>query len=62
MKADPSWEVMEGMAHTLAYDGMIMGSTQFGLPLPIDRWDVSIQTCVMIGENSGFFFMMQLGP
>lgn len=56
MKADPSWKVMEGMAHTLAYDGMIMESTQFGLPLPVDRWNVSIQTCVMIGENSGAFF------
>lgn len=56
MKADPSWQVMEGMAHTLAYDGMIMGSTQSGQPLPTDRWDVDVPVMVMTGENSGAMF------
>ncbi|MFE0557561.1 alpha/beta fold hydrolase [Paenibacillus sp. NPDC058910] len=56
MKADPSWQVMEGMAHTLAYDGMIMGSTQSGQPLPTDRWDVDVPVMVMTGENSGSIF------
>lgn len=27
MKANPSWKSMEDLAHTLAYDGMIMGET-----------------------------------
>ncbi|WP_237446419.1 alpha/beta fold hydrolase [Shimazuella alba] len=44
MKADQSWKVMEGMAHTLAYDGMVMGNTQSGQPLPTDRWFVQIPT------------------
>ncbi|MCQ6557262.1 alpha/beta fold hydrolase [Paenibacillus mendelii] len=52
MKADPSWGNMEGMAHTLAYDGLIMGDTQSGKPLPTDRWHVHVPTLVMTGENS----------
>jgi pimeloyl-ACP methyl ester carboxylesterase len=56
MKADPSWEVMQRMAHTLAYDGLIMEGTQTGQALPVERWHVSIPTCVMVGENSEDFF------
>lgn len=56
MKADPSWNVMESMAHTLAYDGMVMGNTQSGNPLPADRWNVSVPTSIMIGENTEPFF------
>ncbi len=56
MKADPSWEVMESLAHTLAYDGMIMGETQSGNPLPTNRWNVNVPTTIMIGENSEPYF------
>ncbi|MFF2530286.1 SRPBCC domain-containing protein [Brevibacillus sp. NPDC058079] len=56
MKADPSWKSMESLAHTLAYDGMIMGETQSGKPLPTDRWKVNAPTFIMTGENSGPFF------
>lgn len=52
MKADPSWNKMESLAHTLAYDGIIMGATQSGNPLPTDRWNVTIPTLIMTGENS----------
>ncbi|RAR42198.1 alpha/beta fold hydrolase [Paenibacillus sp. MDMC362] len=52
MKADPSWNRMESLAHTLAYDGIIMGTTQSGNPLPTGRWNVTIPTLVMTGENS----------
>ena len=52
MKADPSWNKMESLAHTLAYDGIIMGTTQSGNPLPTGRWNVSIPTLIMTGENS----------
>jgi uncharacterized protein YndB with AHSA1/START domain/pimeloyl-ACP methyl ester carboxylesterase len=52
MKADPSWKTMESMSHTLAYDGMIMGNTQSGKPLPTDRWKVNVPTLIMTGENS----------
>ncbi|MCM3494385.1 MULTISPECIES: alpha/beta hydrolase [Paenibacillus] len=56
MKADPSWKAMEGLAHTLAYDGMIMGNTQSGQPLPTDRWEVNAPVMVVTGENSGALF------
>ncbi|MED3572803.1 alpha/beta fold hydrolase [Cytobacillus praedii] len=56
MKAEPSWKSMEGMAHTLAYDGMIMGETQSGKPLPVDRWVVNVPISVMAGENSEPYF------
>lgn len=52
MKADPSWNKMESLAHTLAYDGMIMGTTQSGNPLPAGRWNVTVPTLIMTGENS----------
>ncbi|RJE89028.1 alpha/beta hydrolase [Paenibacillus sp. 1011MAR3C5] len=52
MKADPSWNKMEALSHTLAYDGMIMGTTQSGQPLPTDRWAVNVPTLIMTGENS----------
>ncbi|PAD75350.1 alpha/beta hydrolase [Paenibacillus campinasensis] len=52
MKADPSWVKMESLAHTLAYDGMIMGDTQSGKPLPKDRWLITAPTLIMTGENS----------
>lgn len=55
MKADPSWQAMEGMAHTLAYDGMIMENTQSGQPLPQNRWHVDVPVMVMTGENSEAF-------
>ncbi|GGD84064.1 alpha/beta fold hydrolase [Paenibacillus nasutitermitis] len=52
MKADPSWEAMESMSHTLVYDGMLMGDTQSGKPLPAGRWKVNVPTLIMTGENS----------
>ena len=52
MKADPSWTKMESLSHTLAYDGLIMGTTQSGNPLPTDRWAVEVPTLIMTGENS----------
>ncbi|TNJ62142.1 alpha/beta hydrolase [Paenibacillus hemerocallicola] len=52
MKADPSWNKMESLAHTLAYDGMIMGTTQSGNPLQAGRWNITIPTLIMTGENS----------
>jgi len=52
MKADPSWNKMESLAHTLAYDGVIMGTTQSGNPLPSGRWNIAIPTLIMTGENS----------
>lgn len=56
MKADPSWNKMESLAHTLAYDGMIMGTTQSGQPLPAGRWIIKAPTLIMTGENSELLF------
>lgn len=56
MKADPSWEIMSGYAHTLAYDGRIVKGTQDGKPLPRDRWHIQVPTAVVVGENSPSFF------
>ncbi|MCA1296471.1 alpha/beta hydrolase [Paenibacillus sp. alder61] len=55
MKADPSWKAMEQLAHTLAYDGMVMGDTQSGQPLPKGRWSVDVPVHVLCGEKSPSF-------
>lgn len=53
MRADAGWCVVEGVAHTFAYDGEIMGDTTSGWPLPPDRWDsVSAPTLVVDGGES----------
>jgi pimeloyl-ACP methyl ester carboxylesterase len=53
MRQDPSWSGMEGLAHTLAYDGAVMGDTMSGKPLPANRWaSVTAPTLVMNGSKS----------
>jgi pimeloyl-ACP methyl ester carboxylesterase len=53
MRSEPFWPGMERIAHTLAYDGMIMGDTMSGRPLPADRWtSVTVPTLVMDGDQS----------
>lgn len=53
MRAAPSWPAMEQVAHTLAYDGTVMGDTMSGRPLPIDRWSsVRMPVLVMDGGAS----------
>ncbi|MCR8644236.1 alpha/beta hydrolase [Paenibacillus sp. N1-5-1-14] len=56
MKVAPHWAAMESTSHTLAYDGMVMGTTQSGNPLPTDRWQVNVPVLIMVGENSGQLF------
>jgi pimeloyl-ACP methyl ester carboxylesterase len=57
MRADPSWAGMEAVAHTIAYDGMVVGETMSGKPLPADRWtSVAASTLVIAGSNSEPFF------
>ncbi|MEV0585204.1 alpha/beta hydrolase [Nonomuraea sp. NPDC050310] len=34
----PYWSTFEAVAHTIAYDGRIMGTTMSGAPLPAGRW------------------------
>jgi pimeloyl-ACP methyl ester carboxylesterase len=56
----PAWAEMEAVAHTLAYDGTIMGGTMSGKPLPTERakqWTAAtMPTLVITGGNSEAFF------
>jgi pimeloyl-ACP methyl ester carboxylesterase len=53
MRGDPMWPAMERLAHTLAYDGAIMGDTIAGKPLPAGRWaSATVPTLVMDGGLS----------
>jgi pimeloyl-ACP methyl ester carboxylesterase len=53
MRNEPFWPGMEKIAHTLAYDGAVMGDTMSGRPLPADRWaSVTVPTLVMDGDQS----------
>lgn len=53
MRNDPMWPSLEAAAHTLVYDGEIMGDTMSGKPLPAHRWEsVTAPALVMVGEAS----------
>jgi pimeloyl-ACP methyl ester carboxylesterase len=53
----PRWQEMEAVAHTLAYDGIIMGDTMRGNPLDTSRWSGDrVPTLVIAGGNSERFF------
>jgi pimeloyl-ACP methyl ester carboxylesterase len=53
MRSEPFWPGMEKIAHTLAYDGAVMGDTMSGRPLPAERWaSVTVPTLVMDGDQS----------
>jgi pimeloyl-ACP methyl ester carboxylesterase len=53
----PEWADMEAVAHTLAYDGMIMGDTMSGKPLPARKWATNTSPALVItgGNSEGFF-------
>ena len=49
----PFWPSLEALAHTLWYDGVIMGDNMVGKPLSADRWSsVTIPTLVIAGGAS----------
>jgi pimeloyl-ACP methyl ester carboxylesterase len=53
----PEWTEMEKVAHTLAYDGMVMGDTMSGKPLPPNKWaSATSPALVIVGGNSEAFF------
>jgi pimeloyl-ACP methyl ester carboxylesterase len=53
MRKAPTWPAMEALAHTLPYDGAILGDTMAGKPLPAERWAaVTTPTLVMDGGAS----------
>jgi pimeloyl-ACP methyl ester carboxylesterase len=53
MRNEPIWPALEGVAHTLAYDGAVMEPYTAGRPLPAERWgSVRVPTLVMDGGLS----------
>lgn len=53
----PEWAEMEKVAHTLAYDGMIVSEVARGRPLPTRKWaSVTMPALVITGEKSEPFF------
>ncbi len=53
MKQSPYWAPVEEIAHTISYDGRIMGTTMSGNPLPADRWaDVKVPVLVLYGDKT----------
>ena len=53
MRQAPMWPGLEALAHTIAYDGMVMGDQMAGRPLP-PSWALAsaVPTLVMDGGNS----------
>jgi pimeloyl-ACP methyl ester carboxylesterase len=59
MRFMPGWGKLKRVAHTLPYDGEIMGDTQRGRPLPAARWPgTKVKTLVIAGGKSPAFFHM----
>lgn len=53
MLDSPMVEQLTRIAHTVSYDGHIMGTTQEGTPLPVEwRDSVTVPTLVMVGDDS----------
>src|SRR4051794_3294423 len=53
MRLMPAWGKLKRAAHTLLYDGEIMGDTQLGRPLPAARWPgTKVKTLVVVGGKS----------
>jgi pimeloyl-ACP methyl ester carboxylesterase len=53
MRAAPFWPAVVAVAHTVAYDGRIMGTTMSGKPLPADRWAaVTVPVLVFHGDRT----------
>jgi pimeloyl-ACP methyl ester carboxylesterase len=56
MREAPTWASSVAVAHTIAYDGMIMGDTMSGRPEPLQKWaSVTVPTLVLAGGESAAF-------
>lgn len=57
MQASPMWQDMESVAHTLAYDGLIVRDYMTGQPWDGNPWsDITAPTLAIVGEHSDAFF------
>jgi pimeloyl-ACP methyl ester carboxylesterase len=53
VRQSPYWPGLEAVAHTIGYDGRIMGTTMSGAPLPADRWAaITVPTLVLHGRDT----------
>ena len=53
MRQGPFWPTLEAVAHTIAYDGRVMGTTMSGAPLPADRWAaLAAPTLILYGNGT----------
>lgn len=50
MRRAPMWAGMEALAHTLAYDGRVMGDAMAGSPAPLRRW-ASLRTPTLVVDG-----------
>jgi pimeloyl-ACP methyl ester carboxylesterase len=48
IRESPYWPSLEAVAHTLWYDGVIMGDTMVGKPLSADRWSTVTSPALVI--------------
>lgn len=57
MRAAPMWPGLEAVAHTIWYDGLIMGDHMSGKPLPTTLWQTAtMPILVLTGGASDPFF------
>ncbi len=52
MRDAPMWKSLEDIAHTIAYDGRIMGDHMSGAPLPSEWSSIDVPTLVLDGGAS----------
>ncbi|HEY7432067.1 MAG TPA: alpha/beta hydrolase [Streptosporangiaceae bacterium] len=52
MRAQPFFPAIEAVAHTIAYDGRVMGDTMYGGPLPAEWASFTRSTLVVDGGNT----------
>jgi pimeloyl-ACP methyl ester carboxylesterase len=52
-RSSPMWSVLDSVAHTIAYDGRVMGVTQSGNPVALQRFArVMVPTLALAGGTS----------
>ncbi len=57
MRSSPMWPQLESVAHTIPYDGIIMGDTMNGNLAALKKWaSVTTPTLVIVGGASPKFF------
>jgi len=57
MRNGPMWPGLEAVAHTISYDGTIMGDKMAGKPLPPGAWATATMPILVINGGAGEQFM-----